>query len=168
MRIRKHGISLRSVLFHVLVIGWMMLIYCFSAQQGDESADVSGSVSCMLVKLAEGLLHLNWDEAKVLEVASVIGYPVRKTAHMTEYGILFLFLFGALGSYEKLNKGKIRWFTALTVTFLYACTDEVHQLFVPNRYGCFTDVLIDTTGAVIALGILALIMALKSKNKNKN
>jgi VanZ family protein len=37
---------------------------------------------------------------------------------------------------------------------VYAATDEVHQLFVPGRFGTFHDVLIDTTGG--ALGLTAL------------
>ena len=43
------------------------------------------------------------------------------------------------------------------VTFLYACTDEFHQLFVPGRAGRFTDVLIDTTGGIIMLLFIALV-----------
>ena len=43
------------------------------------------------------------------------------------------------------------------MTFLYACTDEFHQLFVPGRAGRFTDVLIDTTGGIIMLLFIALV-----------
>ena len=37
------------------------------------------------------------------------------------------------------------------ICILYACTDEIHQLFVPERYGLM-DVLIDSIG--ISLGLL--------------
>ena len=36
--------------------------------------------------------------------------------------------------------------------FLYACTDEFHQLFMDGRAGQFKDVLIDTAGG--STGIL--------------
>ena len=36
---------------------------------------------------------------------------------------------------------------ALGFCFLYACTDELHQYFVPGRACRFKDVMIDTAGA---------------------
>ena len=52
-------------------------------------------------------------------------YVLRKLAHMAEYAILALLLVRATGSYA--------WAFALAVA--YACTDEVHQLFVRGRHG---------------------------------
>jgi VanZ family protein len=40
---------------------------------------------------------------------------------------------------------------ALSVVFLYAATDEFHQIFVPNRSPMFSDVCIDTCGGAVAL-----------------
>ncbi len=37
---------------------------------------------------------------------------------------------------------------ALTLTVLYAISDEVHQWFVPGRHAAFYDVLFDTSGAL--------------------
>ena len=34
---------------------------------------------------------------------------------------------------------------------LYAMSDEIHQMFVPNRYADYTDVLSDVGGAAIGL-----------------
>ena len=39
----------------------------------------------------------------------------------------------------------------------YACTDELHQLFVPGRAGMVTDVLIDSTGAALITGLLWIV-----------
>ena len=36
---------------------------------------------------------------------------------------------------------------------LYACTDEFHQSFVPGRVAAVHDVLIDSAGAWLALGL---------------
>jgi VanZ family protein len=47
---------------------------------------------------------------------------------------------------------------AILATFLVASADEYHQSFLPNRTGQFSDVLLDSCGAV-ALGLaLFLIM----------
>jgi VanZ family protein len=32
--------------------------------------------------------------------------------------------------------------------FFYACSDEIHQLFVLGREGAFRDVIIDTVGGI--------------------
>ena len=82
---------------------------------------------------------------------------IRKCAHLTEFAILALLFWHAL---RRPGRGEFRpwaWSEArraLLLTCLYAASDELHQLFVPNRQAAVTDVLIDTTGA--ALGLLAL------------
>jgi VanZ family protein len=48
---------------------------------------------------------------------------------------------------------------AMAITFLYACSDEFHQLFVPGRAGRFTDVLIDCTVA----GLITIIIWIRTK-----
>ena len=35
-------------------------------------------------------------------------------------------------------------------TFLYACSDEFHQLFIPGRSGEFRDVMLDSSASLIA------------------
>ena len=42
---------------------------------------------------------------------------------------------------------------AIFSTAIVASCDEFHQTFLPTRYGCFSDVLLDTSGAV-TLGLL--------------
>ena len=66
---------------------------------------------------------------------------LRKGAHMTEYAILAVLLLRAVGSYG--------W--ALGLAVAYACTDEVHQLFVRGRHGSPVDVAIDAVGALAGL-----------------
>jgi VanZ family protein len=39
----------------------------------------------------------------------------------------------------------------MIISIVYAVTDEVHQLFVPGRYGDVVDVLADAAGAALAL-----------------
>jgi VanZ family protein len=69
---------------------------------------------------------------------------LRKGAHMTEYAILALLLFRALGS--ELH--------AFVFGLAYAISDEIHQLFVSGRHGSPVDVTIDAAG--LLLGLLAL------------
>ena len=59
-----------------------------------------------------------------------------------------------------------RLLLSIFLAFLYACTDEIHQLFVPGRSGEIKDVCIDTCGAFIGALIVYGISKI-SKNRKK-
>ncbi len=78
---------------------------------------------------------------------------IRKTAHVTEYGVLAILLCRALAS----PGAPLRPATVLRTLLycaLYASLDELHQTFVRSRTGSPADVAIDVAGA--ALGSLLL------------
>ena len=135
----------------------MAVIFKFSAQPDTESSELSGGVSYRLISIVNAVTSQHWDEAEKLEKAQLIDYPVRKAAHMSEYAFLTLLEFGIL----VYRKDKKKYVFPIGITFLYACTDEFHQLFVPGRAGRFTDVLIDTSGGIIMMLLIILITALK-------
>ena len=56
----------------------------------------------------------------------------------------------------------------LAVTFLYASSDEIHQLFIPGRSGQFTDVLIDTSGGLAAILVVMAAAARIRKHNDTN
>lgn len=81
--------------------------------------------------------------AQYAELIELMSFPVRKTAHMTEYLVFYgTVRFGLHFSYRAPYL-RHRLFAAFAIVFCYACTDEFHQLFVPDRAGRFTDVMID-------------------------
>ena len=141
----------------VLTACWMVVIFMFSAQPDTESSELSGGVSYRLISIVNTVTAQHWDEAEKLEKAQLIDYPVRKAAHMSEYAFLTLLGFGIFASRKDIKK----YIFPIGITFLYACTDEFHQLFVPGRAGRFTDVLIDTSGGIIMMLFIILIIALK-------
>src|SRR5882762_6350 len=82
---------------------------------------------------------------------------VRKCAHLTEYAILGLLVWRALRRPFRNDTRPWQWShvrLALLIVILYAASDEFHQTFVPSREGSVWDVLIDTSGAALALGAL--------------
>lgn len=145
------------------LVGWMGVIFMFSEQPGDESGDLSGHLSHRICVGVNGTFHFGWSDDETLEKAKSIDYPLRKLAHMTEYAILAIFAFLAIVAWPIRGK-RLYWLPLLWCVF-YAISDEVHQLFVPDRAGRATDVLIDSAGAVVALLIVWGIMKLKKKNK---
>ncbi|HEY6418416.1 MAG TPA: VanZ family protein [Candidatus Binataceae bacterium] len=75
--------------------------------------------------------------ASAISVAHML---IRKLAHFTEYGILFLLL--VRGPMQG------RPYTALMLCVAYALLDEGHQSFVPGRTASLYDVALDSTGAL--------------------
>lgn len=131
----------------LLLLGWMGFIFYMS----NKPAEISNGHSDFVLKLLSSIgLNLN----------SVFGNfsitIIRKGAHVTEYLILFLLLYNYLRDYFINKKLYIMCFI---IVVAYACTDEFHQIFIPGRAGRITDVIIDSTGAIIG----TLIIYLKNK-----
>jgi VanZ family protein len=78
----------------------------------------------------------------------VIDFVLRKIVHMAEYALLAVLWCRALRTTTSERNALI---AALTITVLYACSDEYHQTFVEGRHGTPVDVLIDTVGASLGL-----------------
>jgi VanZ family protein len=74
---------------------------------------------------------------------------VRKCGHVSEYFIFSLLLLRAIRNGRP--GWRITWaLAAILIVFAYACTDEIHQYFVPGRGSEFSDVLLDTAAGTFA------------------
>lgn len=145
-------------LYLIPVILWMVLIFYMSSQDGDESSSTSGVITDFIVNILEKIRN-DTPQAEA-SLYDIVNLGVRKLAHMTEYGILFLL---SLLAVNKIGDGKSKTYNkilAVLISFFYACTDELHQLMVSGRAGRMTDVLIDMTGVLI---VLLLMTAFKSR-----
>lgn len=150
----------------VAVLAWMAVIFAFSAQQDTESAEVSTGVSYRIVVGLDNTFHLEKTEEELRDMAQRIEFPVRKGAHMSEYGVLAL-LFFALISFFRWMPAKSSCLLAVILAFFYACTDEFHQRFVPGRSGSFTDVMIDTSGAAITMLLAFIVVCLVERYRRR-
>lgn len=71
-------------------------------------------------------------------------FVLRKGAHMTEYALLAVLWWRALGWRRPA--------VAVAIALAYAASDELHQSFVFGRHGSPVDWLIDAAG--VAIGML--------------
>ena len=138
-----------------VVIAVMVLIFCFSAQEGDDSAKLSaGLTQWLLSKLMPGYSDLP-DDMK-LAALQRFGFWVRKAAHFTEYALLGAALSAHLHYVISRRIIPAGW----GIATLYAITDELHQMFVGGRGPAVRDVCIDSagalTGALVGMGIILL------------
>jgi VanZ family protein len=159
--IGKWGRAVWCALSVAAVVLWGRLIFGFSAQTATTSSGLSERVCYVIADEINRIRQEGLSETQLQERAEKIQYPIRKCAHMTEYAIFALLLFNMLCTFGV--KGKRRFAFALLLVFLYAATDEFHQLYVPGRSGQFTDVLIDTAGGLVMLLLLAAVCRIRAR-----
>ena len=135
---------LRKVIKFTLVICCMLIIFMFSSDSGTASSKKSDSVIINLVEVISNKKVNNKDRDKYIEKYV---FPVRKCTHFTIYLILGILVISLLSEYRILNFKTVLY--TLLIVFLYACSDEFHQLFVSGRSSEIGDVLIDSSGGFI-------------------
>ena len=123
-------------------------IFMFSHQPADKSTMASNGMSQMILNLAGKLKIIDLTNADIMEICSAIATPVRKCAHMTEFAVLDVSLIFALWFWGK--RGRELLEAAFVMAFVYAGSDEFHQLFIPGRAGLAVDVLVDSIGLAAA------------------
>jgi len=136
----------RVFLFLTLLI--MMVIFYLSNQ----TAAVSGNLSGSLAQELEITPEINELGATVYPI---FGLPLRKWAHIGIFAALGFSCYGWLDNIYK----------AMIVSYLYACSDEIHQLFIEGRSCQFSDTLVDGIGIVIGIVGFLLIEFLIKKIK---
>ena len=118
-----------SIILSILI---MILIFKFSSEDIGRSLKHSDKVSGIISYIFNGEILLS----------------VRKLAHFIIYFFLAFFLqFTFPDNCISPKNKKI----VLLMVFIYACSDEFHQIFVLGRGARLTDVLIDTSGGMTAI-----------------
>lgn len=146
---------MRKYIFVSLAVLWMIGIFSFSAQTAEESTETSHSVGMAIGHFfIKGFDEL--PEDKKIEYADCIEFPVRKSAHVLEYTFLAILVTGAV--YDTLTWDRKKFLLCLAICVLYACSDEIHQIFVPGRAGRIMDVCIDSTGNLIGIAVMQKFM----------
>ena len=106
--------------------------------------------------LIEPFLHWLFPHMTQAHVEA-IHHVIRKCAHLTEYAVLAILLWRAVRKPVRRDPRPWSWreaSIAVLIVFLYASTDEFHQIFVPSRTALVSDVFIDTSGAVAGMILL--------------
>ncbi len=118
------------------------VIFCLSAQEGEESDELSMGVINALFGGGASL-------------AEALNASVREICHVLEFSALALPLFVFISTFPLPLKSV--FFTCVAAGFVFALGDEIHQYFVPGRAFQLSDVLVDTFGVVIMAAICVFI-----------
>ena len=139
-------------------------IFKFSEENGVESTGTSAKVASVILDFTGKSNGMTPEEIKIqIEILQPF---VRKSAHFCIYMLLGILLICLMQTF-KLQMA-YRFDFSVMFAFLYACTDELHQTFIPGRSGTYADVCLDTVGATLGILIIMLIIYIRYKIKNKN
>ena len=134
-----------QIIFPIIV---MLIIWNFSAQNGDESDGVSLAFAAKL-GLSNGV--------------------TRKIAHFLIYSILGLTLANFFRSLKPKKFPNLKALIfSLIIAVIYSSVDEYHQSLIPGRDGNPTDIIIDSLGTIAGICIFtAIICFIRQKKAEK-
>lgn len=126
----------------------MFLIFLMSSFDATESANQSNFIVNIITNIFK------------IENIEVLSFIIRKLAHFTEYLILGFLTINMLNKNDISKKHLI----SILICFIYATSDEIHQLFVPGRVCQLRDILIDSIGSITGVYLYKLINTKILKN----
>ena len=135
---------MKKILKIILVIICLVSIFMFSSDTGDSSSTKSDGIIIKTFEFLKGRRLKYFEKEKYIDTYVVF---IRKSAHFFIYFLLGVLVLSLLKEYKSFTFLLVIYATLFV--FLYACSDEVHQLFVTGRSGEFLDVLLDLLGGFV-------------------
>lgn len=155
--------KIKRIILVISVISIASLIFLFSNQNGNKSISVSDAFAETVIDKYAEFKRVDYSKKEKNKIIKSSRFIVRKSAHFGIYLLLGILIFLLIKSYNL--KHSIIW--TLIICFLFACTDEFHQIFTPGRTARFYDVVIDTIGCFSGMCLTNLIIKLKNNIKTK-
>ncbi len=132
----------------VLLLAVLGTVFYLSHQDGKDSTETSGFVTDLLISI--------FGTAPPLSV-------VRTLAHFSEFcAVGFL-----VANFHFSLKNKTAPLLTAALSWGYAWTDEIHQIFVPDRAFQLSDLAVDLGGVVLGTLIFFVLIFLKNKSQQK-
>ena len=158
----KRSVKVTITLATVILVAAM--IFIFSSQSGQDSSKLSGTITeWVLSRLIPGFSEMTHKQR--LPYLKQWGLIIRKAAHFSEFALLAITLTFYLRYRLEGRRPQFIALCAWIAATLYACTDELHQMFVDSRGPAVTDVMIDSVGALTGAIIGTAVMALWLRHK---
>jgi VanZ family protein len=145
----------KKIISYLLLIFWMYVIFYLSNQTGT----VSGLESSHILYNVLSFFHIS----NIDSVIEIIHNPLRECMHAFEYFILSILVINILNQYN-IKKNII--IITVCLCFIYAVTDEIHQIFVPNRTFEYLDITLDLIGALLGSYLFEMIIKYRKLRKS--
>lgn len=152
---------MKKVINIILIILWMGLIFVLSNDTAEESSKKSDG---LIVRCVQDIIKRDLSTKEKEKVLKYLVKPVRKSAHFFLYFVLGILIINLFKSFELFNYKTI--LLAILLCFLYACSDEIHQLFIKGRSCEVRDILIDTIGSLSGISVYYLFSKISIRKTN--
>lgn len=159
---------MKIIIFRIITMIFLVLtfisIFNFSNQDGQTSGGLSRKVARKMVDVFPYTKNLK-EEAKnkIVEKSQPI---IRKGAHLSIYTLVGILIMSFISTY-KIHL-KYKFLISILVGLIYASSDEIHQSFIPGRTASIIDVGIDTSGVLIGIMLVLIIISVyKSLTEKK-
>ncbi len=144
---KSKGCLIYKIISVILLVAVMCVIFYLSHQDSSESSETSGFVT--------GVITAVFGEGVPEEL-------VRTLAHFLEFAALGFLVFNCLYAFTNERK----FILSVALSWGYAWTDEIHQIFVDGRAFQLVDLAVDLGGIILgALIIYAIVSAVKKREK---
>jgi VanZ family protein len=130
-----------AVLWWAITLAWAALIFYLSTQT------FGSDFTRGLLAWTLDLLHFHFSP----RTFRLFHDTLRRLAHLTEYAIFALLLYGPPGEKSRRLWRPRRAVLCIVGAALYSLTDEFHQWLVPERQASLLDWGLDTLGAALAM-----------------
>ena len=175
-----------KIIIPILIIClWAGLIFNLSAMNSSSSNGQSTNIVKVFIEDSFSITGNGNKEQYPTDndfgMAAYLMNPVlRKVMHASVYLVLAILIIIFINKNYKYKKYLLSLLLTMLICFTFACLDEYHQTFVDGRTGRFSDVLIDSTGALVGTliygtyyltynnGYKAGIINLNNEMENKN
>ena len=132
-------------IFSIIAVSAIMItIFLLSAQQAKDSAQTSG----FFIELLNSIFNKKFSQDFL-----------RTAAHFCEYAGLGFCMCNLLYSYKE----RLTPFISALLSWGYAWTDEIHQIFVPGRAFQLSDLAIDLCGVILGTVVFVVLMTIINK-----
>lgn len=131
---------------------WMGVIFWFSSKPALESSSMSNNIiDNTIIKICQ-IVNDDLNDKQIANIRKIVSRPVRKLGHFIVYFILGLLVVSMLKSYGIKNIIIV----ASIICFIYAFSDEIHQLFVDGRSCEMLDVILDTFSSMFSMMLIEI------------
>lgn len=130
--------KIKKIISYLLLLFWMGVIFYLSNQTGSVSGTESGHILYNILSF----FHVS----NIDSVIEIIHNPIRECMHAFEYFVLGILVMNVLSNNNIKNNIII---ISVSLCFIYATTDEIHQVFVPNRTFEYLDIFLDLVGSLL-------------------
>jgi VanZ family protein len=140
------------------VLLWIGLIFFLTSQPAVDSNRLSKEISSIIIKIMESI-----GVSRSINVVLLNDF-LRKAAHFFIFLVLSILIMFAL-SFKQARSNRKNMVYAFGISVALAVIDESIQLFVPGRGALISDVILDSAGAFVGIGLWWLFIG-RRREKN--